>query len=206
MWQERERVVRELTDVMGQQKTALNGLRCERDSLKAQVASHDPTELRRLREAVASLSERAGELSAMKVVVQVSRFMQVLEMLICTFNGRHCPGHGLSCPQPDPCVCDEFTSSDCLPWAANFASSACQQSIPGLHSMSMSVLDAPDQIVMIASCRWGQQELHSDTVARRHLLTNASCLDKQQQRILLSPLSIPNKFAFPHAYTGGRRS
>lgn len=66
MWQEREHVVRELTDVVGQQKTALHSLRAERDSLKAQVASHDPTELRRLRDAVASLSERAGELSAMK--------------------------------------------------------------------------------------------------------------------------------------------
>ena len=107
-------MVRELTDVMGQQKTALNGLRCERDSLKAQVASHDPTELRRLREAVASLSERAGELSAMKVVVQVSRFMQVLEMLICTFNGRPWPGHGLSCPQADPCFADESAPSGLL--------------------------------------------------------------------------------------------
>ncbi|KAK9835685.1 hypothetical protein WJX74_005864 [Apatococcus lobatus] len=63
---ERERVVMELTDVVGQQKAALNNLRSERDSLKAQVASHDPTELRRLRMSVASLSERAGELSAMK--------------------------------------------------------------------------------------------------------------------------------------------
>ena len=66
-YQEREQVLRDLTEVVGQQKVALSSLRSERESLKAQVASHDPTELKRLREAVTSLSERAGELTALKV-------------------------------------------------------------------------------------------------------------------------------------------
>ncbi len=60
--------MRDLTNVVSQQKSALSSLRSERDSLKAQVTLHDPDELKRLREVVASLSERAGELAALKVL------------------------------------------------------------------------------------------------------------------------------------------
>ena len=133
-------MVMELTDVVAQQKTALNGLRCERDSLKAQVASHDPTELRRLREAVASLSERAGELSAMKVFLEVINYKEIFAIVMFTFNGRHCSGHGLPCPQADPYKAMSRHHLSCLPWAACLELSLRPQSLPGL---SQHENDAP---------------------------------------------------------------